>query len=99
MDNSYTHGKNQKYFFLFISFMARPQPNWKLYGNQRPNGNRNVNDDGDEYKVAVANGVFVQQGFSIRPDYQSAVLSVYKSNMKNLDFARNSAQATRYVNE
>lgn len=49
--------------------------------------------------MAVANGVFVQQGFSIRPDYQSAVLSVYKSNMKNLDFARDSGVATKYVNE
>lgn len=76
----------------------RPQPNWKLYGNQRPNRLRNDND-GDEYKVAVANGVFVQQGFSIRPDYQSAVLGVYKSNMQSLDFARDGTSATKYINE
>lgn len=77
-------------------FITRPQPNWKLNGNPRSNGH---NNDGDEYKVAIANGVFVQQGFSVRPDYQSAVQSVYKSNMKTLDFARDSVQATKYINE
>ncbi len=78
--------------------MKRPQPNWKLYGNQRTNSLRNSNDN-DEYRVAVANGVFVQEGFSIRPDYQTAVLSVYKSHMKNLDFAREGTAATKYINE
>lgn len=77
-------------------FITRPQPNWKLNGNARSNG---PNNDGDEYKVAVANGVFVQQGFSVRPDYQTAVQSVYKSNMKTLDFARDSVQATKFINE
>lgn len=79
-------------------FKTRPQPNWKLYGNPRSNGLRN-NNDGDEYQVAVANGVFVQQGFSIRPDYLNAVTSVYKSSMKNLDFARDGVHATKYINE
>lgn len=80
--------------------ITRPQPNWKLYGNQQQRSNRPRNsNEGDEYKVSVANGVFVQQGFSIRPDYQSAVQSVYKSSMKNLDFARDSLSSTKYVNE
>ncbi|KAG4075008.1 hypothetical protein HA402_014587 [Bradysia odoriphaga] len=76
----------------------RAQPNWKVYGGQRSNRLRNTND-GDEYKVSVANGVFVQQGFSIRPDYQSAVLSVYKSSMKSLDFTRDGVYATKYIND
>lgn len=80
------------------NFITRTQPNWKLYGNPRSNEQRPRND-GDEYKIAVANGVFVQQGFSIRPDYQSAVLGVYKSNMKSLDFSGDSVQATKYINE
>lgn len=78
------------------NFITRPLPNWKLYN---PRSNARLQNDGDEYKVSVANGVFVQQGFSIRPDYQSAVQSVYKSNMQSLDFARDSAYATKFINE
>lgn len=82
-----------------MSFFTRPQTNWKAYGNPNSRLTDPKQYDGDEYKIAVANGVFVQQGFSIRPDYQNAVLNVYKSHMKNLDFARDSVQATKYINE
>lgn len=50
-------------------------------------------------KISIANGLFVQNGYSIRPDYQDAVLGVYHSTLKNLDFARNQGEATKYINE
>lgn len=81
----------------------RPQNNWKL---SRPPAtaerrkNAPQNDDGHfHHKITIANGLFVQNGFSIRPDYRSAVLGVYQSNIRNLDFAGDMIGSTRYINE
>lgn len=77
----------------------RPQNNWKV--NRNPNSHRNSgrSQNGIEHKITVANGIFVQSGFSIRPDYRNAVLGIYKSSMENLDFANDLPAATRYINK
>lgn len=50
-------------------------------------------------KIAVGNGIFVQEGFSIRPDYREAVEKVYQSTLHSLDFSRRAAQAMNHMNE
>lgn len=50
------------------------------------------------HKIAVANGIFIQNDYSLRPDYKTVVESVYRSEIKSLDFERNSAGATQYIN-
>lgn len=79
-------------------FHQRPQNNWKINRNPSTSrhGARSLN--GIEHKITVANGIFVQSGFSIRPDYKSAVLGVYRSSMENLDFINDLTAATRYIN-
>lgn len=49
--------------------------------------------------ISIANGLFVQSGYSIRPDFQDAIQGVYHSVMKDLDFTQNPSEATRYINE
>lgn len=83
----------------------RQQENWKLAFNSRVEPIRGVQsyrpNDGHEidHKISVANGIFVQNDYSLRPDYRSAVLGIYQSNIKNLDFAHDAAQSTKYINE
>lgn len=51
-----------------------------------------------DYRVSVANGLFVQNGYSLRPDYRSAVFDIYGSNVQMLDFERNATGATEFIN-
>lgn len=60
---------------------------------------RTPNVPQEPQKISIANGLFVQNGYSIRPDYQDAVLGVYHSTLKNLDFVRSNGDATKYINE
>lgn len=82
----------------------RPLHNWQV--NRSP-GNafsgvaqpRSGNQGNDYQKISVANGIFIQNGYSIRRDYRDAVLGVYQSTMQNLDFKQNTRQAANYINE
>lgn len=50
-------------------------------------------------KIAVGNGIFVQEGFSIRPDFRDAVEKIYRSTINNLDFSRGEVKAMNFMNE
>lgn len=64
---------------------------------RRPFSNQNQNET--LQKIAVGNGIFVQEGYSIRPDYRDAVENVYKSTLKSLDFNRRELEAMNYLNQ
>ncbi|GAB0096835.1 Serine protease inhibitor 28Dc [Sergentomyia squamirostris] len=52
-----------------------------------------------DHYVSMANGLFVQNGLSVRKDYRSVVESIYRSDITELDFERNSQDAAKYIND
>lgn len=76
---------------------------WKVHrGPAMPSAAAGGSYRGDtlsDYRVSVANGLFVQQGYSLRADYRTAVLGIYRSNLKTLDFERDAAAATGFINK
>lgn len=52
-----------------------------------------------EQQISVANGIFFQNGYSIRPDYRNAMESAYKSTLQRLDFANKPELSTQYINK
>lgn len=74
---------------------AQPQETAAAPGGTYRGDDSSVGD----YRVTVANGLFVQNGFSLRADYRSAVLGIYRSNLKSMDFEKDPKQATDYINE
>ncbi|XP_055915805.1 serine protease inhibitor 28Dc-like [Eupeodes corollae] len=55
------------------------------------------NDLGD-HTVRVSNALFIQNGFSLKPDYAYAAQSVYKSEVTPLDFVHYPEQSKDYIN-
>lgn len=51
-----------------------------------------------EQQISIANGIFFQNGYSIRPDYQNAMESIYKSTLQRLDFASKPDLSTKFIN-
>ncbi len=51
------------------------------------------------HQISIANGIFVQKGYSIRPDYKQSVESVYKGELKTLDFQEDAIGSTRFIND
>lgn len=51
------------------------------------------------HEIYVANGLFVQKGFSIRDDYKSVVQSLYRSELKTLDFKGEPVKSAKYIND
>lgn len=49
-------------------------------------------------QISIANGIFYQTGYSIRPDYQNAMESIYKSTLQRLDFANRPDLSTTFIN-
>lgn len=49
-------------------------------------------------QISIANGFFYQNGYSIRPDYQSAMVSIYQSTLQRLDFANKPELSTKFIN-
>lgn len=49
-------------------------------------------------QISIANGLFYQNGYSIRPDYQNAMGSIYKSTLQRLDFANKPDLSTNFIN-
>lgn len=110
LDLSQNSWKAHEEFSLLLEDIARDFPNpvhkrpqfWDgIRGPlpRRPQQHLGQNQTETLQKIAIGNGVFVQDGFSIRPSYRQAVESVYKSTLSNLDFRRQGAQAMQYMNE
>ncbi|XP_063988697.1 serpin B10-like [Diachasmimorpha longicaudata] len=49
-------------------------------------------------RIEFANGIFIQAGYPIRPEFLSISQRVYNSEVNNVDFARQSASAQRIIN-
>lgn len=102
--------KMHEQFGILIDDLSREQANplhhraqdyWQTHrmpmwtnGHHRRNANEPSNQ-----QISIANGIFVQNGFSIRPDYVDAVQSTYKSTLNTLDFIRNAKLSTNAINE
>lgn len=52
-----------------------------------------------EHKIYVANGIFVQNGYSILPDYRTVVTDIYKSQLVSLDFDNQPAESAQFINK
>lgn len=98
--------KAHEEFGLLLDDIDRDLPNpnhrrpmfWdQLSGAARRTQSR-LNRTDDRQKIYVANGVFVQNGFSIRLDYKDVVESVYRSTLHTLDFARYGQHAMEFLN-
>lgn len=63
--------------------------------------NSNLNDPEIDHFVRLSNALFVQQGFSLRPDYKAVVQSVYRGEIFSLDLHASSAvkQVNKWVEE
>lgn len=72
----------------------RPKVQWKANQTQNFGLNRNLTNQ----KISVANGLFVQNGYSIREDYRDAILNTYKSTIYSLDFAQNARGSSQFIN-
>ncbi|XP_055839512.1 serine protease inhibitor 28Dc-like [Episyrphus balteatus] len=52
----------------------------------------------NEHTVRVSNGLFLQNGYSLKPDYVYAAQSVYRSEVTPLDFRTNQQDSKDYIN-
>lgn len=70
-----------------------------LWLTQNPHENRNRSrDSNSRQQISVANGIFFQNGYSIRDDYRSAMESAYRAHLQRLDFANKPDLSTKYIN-
>lgn len=53
----------------------------------------------DKHMISVANGIFVQQGFNIRPDFKLLAEKLYNCELKDLNFAGNPTGSADYINK
>lgn len=56
------------------------------------------NNEDSQQQISIANGIFFQNGYSIRSDYRNAMESAYKSTLQRLDFANKPDLSTKYIN-
>lgn len=49
--------------------------------------------------LSVANGIFVQQDFSIRDEFKEVVQNVYRSEIQSLDFRGSPEKSAKIINE
>ncbi|KAH8263290.1 hypothetical protein KR044_006883, partial [Drosophila immigrans] len=49
-------------------------------------------------EVHVANGLFLQKGYSLNPDYRQAITQIYSSELQELDFEQQPASAKYAIN-
>ncbi|KAM8715299.1 hypothetical protein ACLKA7_002364 [Drosophila subpalustris] len=49
-------------------------------------------------EVHIANGLFVQQGYSLNPEYRQAITQIYNSELQVLDFETQPATARYHIN-
>lgn len=88
-------------FGLMIEDLSRDLPHpgrrrhqdlWKA--QKVPINNNSIS----EQQISVANGIFFQNGYSIRSEYRNAMESAYKSTLQRLDFANKPQLSTQYIN-
>ncbi|CAO1333087.1 unnamed protein product [Diamesa serratosioi] len=81
---------------------ARPQASWRTKATKsyvdRANKPSKLNTVPDHI-ITVANGIFVQKGFSIRPEYSDAVKSVYNSEFRTMDFRAQPLESAQELNK
>ncbi|XP_065356954.1 serine protease inhibitor 28Dc [Calliphora vicina] len=51
-----------------------------------------------EHIIKVANGLFVQSGYTLNPDYSQVLQSIYESELQQLDFQTRSREARDHIN-
>ncbi|XP_055295012.1 serine protease inhibitor 28Dc [Sitodiplosis mosellana] len=69
-----------------------------LWRNQNAlHENRNQNQESLQ-QISVANGIFFQNGYSIRDDFRDAMQSAYQAHLQRLDFANKPDLSTKYIN-
>lgn len=51
------------------------------------------------HQISVANALFLNKEFAIRPAYKTAAQTIYHSEVNNLDFAGNSVEAKNTINK
>lgn len=73
----------------------RHQTEWK--SQRTPVNTFNIRKP-TEQQISIANGIFYQNGYSIRPDYQIAMESIYFSTLQRLDFANKPDLSTKFIN-
>lgn len=61
--------------------------------------NFNHNQQNETQRVAVGNGIFIQDDFSIRPEFRAAVENVYRSTLHQLDFDQRPFEAMDFMNQ
>lgn len=76
-------------------FHHRPYDYWQMH---RPLTRKPDSDLQSNQRISIANGIFVQNGYSIRPEYIDAIQSTYKSTLQRLDFQNKSELSTKYIN-
>ncbi|XP_011143492.1 alpha-2-antiplasmin isoform X2 [Harpegnathos saltator] len=54
--------------------------------------------EGNGPRVSTASGIFVQEGFPIRPQFQAISQNAYKSEVINLDFRNRGEEAVKTIN-
>ena len=55
-------------------------------------------ESGDGFTLAVSNGLWVQNGYSLLDQYTAAVTSAYEASVENLDFAGDSEGSRNTIN-
>ncbi|CAO1361197.1 unnamed protein product [Diamesa hyperborea] len=87
-DLNYTRARSQ------VPWRARASNSYINRANKAPKNNAIPN-----HTITVANGIFVQKGFSIRPEYNDAVKSVYNSEFRAMDFRSQPLESAKELNK
>lgn len=77
-------------------FHQRPHDYWSMH--RPPTRKPDSNLQQSNQHISIANGIFVQNGYSIRQDFIDGIQSTYKSTVQRLDFQHKSELSTRYIN-
>lgn len=81
---------------------SRPQYSWKqkFFNRYDPTSEPDArNLDSPNHKVAVANGLFIQRGYNIRPDFLKVAQNTYNCELKNLDFSLDPMSSAKFIND
>lgn len=78
-------------------------PETKAEDEQRSRKFHNVRNENETYvtvhQISVANALFLNKDFQIRPAYKTAAQSIYHSEVENLDFARHPDESKNAINK
>ncbi|XP_073825648.1 serpin 28Dc [Musca autumnalis] len=79
----------------------RKHPNWFYTTIKKLIGGSASTRKSEEiiHTINIANGLFVQDGYSLNPDYRQIVGSIYASHLAQLDYKTKLQEAIRYINQ